>query len=532
MVGRIDIAALSVVVLAALAYQGVFVPHGLGLIDEGHLAQAALRLVRGESLYRDVYTVYPPGSFHVVAGLFAVFGPSLIVVRVFHAVLTVALAATAYGVGRLFLAPPWALLAGLLVGASGWEAIVERVHYAHLYGVFPMAALGLLVAAFERERPRTLLFAVGVLAGATLAFRLVPFVGLAAATLVVLAAFDRRPARVAGRLGPIVAGGLAVVGPIVLAHAWTGTLGDLVGAVLGTSVGQYASGGELNLPFPALRLLPEAWTWAGLSRLLIVFEFYAPIAIYATSLGLLLWQRARRRGDRRPLDRADRARLLLVVFGAVLFLRVTGRSDYYHLAPVLAPAYLLGADLAARGLSRIAGPARGAGPLGWTVALALFVASGLQHDAVGAIGRALEREGRVALAPGGPWVEATSPIPELVADVRRLTQPGEPILVLPWYPVVYFLADRPNPTRFDWLFPGYLASDAERERFVRSIDAAGVRLVVYSPAAIDGRADRRLAVFEPTLDRALRRRFRPVRRHGHFLVMRRRPAPGVAADPR
>ena len=97
---RADWAALFVLLLLGLAYQLCLVRDGVGLIDEGHLANAARRIAAGEVLYRDVYTVYPPGSFHVVAWLFSLFGTSLFVVRGFHVAMTLTLAALVFLASR------------------------------------------------------------------------------------------------------------------------------------------------------------------------------------------------------------------------------------------------------------------------------------------------------------------------------------------------------------------------------------------------------------------------------------------------
>jgi hypothetical protein len=67
----------------------------------------------------------------------------------------------------------------------------------------------------------------------------------------------------------------------------------------------------------------------------------------------------------------------------------------------------------------------------------------------------------------------------VVADIQRRTQPGEPIFVYPTSPLLYVLADRPNPTQFDHLNPG-AASARQIEGVIANLDAAHVRLVVIS----------------------------------------------------
>jgi hypothetical protein len=67
----------------------------------------------------------------------------------------------------------------------------------------------------------------------------------------------------------------------------------------------------------------------------------------------------------------------------------------------------------------------------------------------------------------------------LVGDVQQRTGPGEPIFVYPTSPLVYVLADRPNPTRFDHLNPG-AGTPAQIQATITSLTAAHVRLVVVS----------------------------------------------------
>ena len=534
LVRRADILSLALVVGLTTAYQLIFLREGIGLIDEGHLANAARRLTEGDLLYRDVYTVYPPASFYVVSVLFDWLGTSLIVVRGFHIAMTIALAIAVFGVGRLFLTVVWATLAALLVGLTGWEAILERCHYAYLYCVFPIAALGILSILLRRDGPSERdeirqecwgIFGVGMLAGVTLAFRLVPFVGLSLAATLLVVLHSTQAKDALRRLACLILGGLAVVLPIGLAFAVGGGLTDLLQAVFWTSFGQYASGGEFNLPFPPLTLLPGEWTQLGLGRLMRNWEFYLPIAIYigaALDFGLRARQCAQRRESIKNEPNAL-LRLAMMAFGVILFLRATGRSDYYHLAPVLVPAYLLGVDFMARAWARF--PIGGASKLAAIPVLASLVLSLWLHGVPNAAVRARNSDQRVELSIGGPRVARSGVLDDLVFDLRQRTKAGEPILVLPWYPVLYFLVDRPNPTRYDWLFPGYLTRDEDRARLVEEISQGSVRTLVYNPAAIDGDATRRLAHFEPDLDRAIRQHFRADKQFGRFIVMTRKLRP-------
>lgn len=532
-----DRVALAALLFVGLAYHLCLLGEGVGLIDEGHLANAARRLAAGEILYRDVYTVYPPASFHVAAWLFDLFGTSLFVTRGLHVAMTLLLAALAYGAGRRWMPVPFAFLAGTLVAATGWSCVAEGSHYAYLYGAIPMAAL-LVLGRADREAGQAAgssaaatgelapgaLVAVGALAGLALAFRLEPFVGLALAGGVVVLVRAGVGGRGLRQLAWLVLGTLLVALPIGLFYAAHDAFGELFRAVFWTSFGQYLQGGEFNLPMPPLEWLPADTSRRALRRAFISWEFRLPVLLYVVAIIELLvtgW-RSRHAG---PIPTATLQRAALALFGSVLYLRATGRSDYYHLAPILFPAYLLGADALARAWRRF-GPVR-AQALAWPLVVAVIASSLFLHEFDRPLRRALEPADEVPVVPGGPRIERAHQLDDLVRDVRARTREGEPIVVLPWYPIVYFLTERPNPTRFDWLFPGYLKTEVEIGAFIDAIDRSAARVVVYSPISIDDRDDRSLAAFAPEIDRFLLRRFDPVKRYGRFWVLVRRSANGL-----
>ena len=523
---RRDRLALLVLVGLGLAYQLCLFREGVGLIDEGHLANAARRIAAGEILYRDVYTVYPPASFQVVAGLFELFGTSLLVVRGFHIAMTLALSVLVFVAGRRFMETPFAWLAGALVAATGWHVILEGCHYAYLYGAVPMAALWLLARAdAEGALDRGRLIAVGALAGVSLSFRLEPFVGLALAGASVVLLREGFGRRAWAGLAWLIVGTLLVVVPIGLYFAAHAAFANLFLAVFWTSFGQYLQGGEFNLPMPAFEWLPIEWSRRGLRHLFVSWEFRLPVLLYTVTfaeVALAAW-RGRRLPTGSPVLSANSlARLCLALFGAVLYLRATGRSDYYHLAPILFPAYVLGADWIARAWRRFVPPRLDG--LAYPLVALVLATSLFLHQFDLAVDRAFATADEVEVVPGGPRIEGASQLDDLVADVRARTGPGEPIVVLPWYPIVYFLAERANPTKFDWLFPGYLTTAAAVAGFLDEIERSDARVVVYSPVSIDGRSDRSLAAFAPEIDRYLRQRFQPTRRYGRFWVLTRKDA--------
>jgi hypothetical protein len=72
---------------------------------------------------------------------------------------------------------------------------------------------------------------------------------------------------------------------------------------------------------------------------------------------------------------------------------------------------------------------------------------------------------------------------DLLAYLDTATSPGEAIFVYPSSPLVYLLADRPNPTRYSHVYPGL--SLVDQQALTTTLDSAGVRTVVVSDAWLD-----------------------------------------------
>jgi hypothetical protein len=78
-----------------------------------------------------------------------------------------------------------------------------------------------------------------------------------------------------------------------------------------------------------------------------------------------------------------------------------------------------------------------------------------------------------------PYV--AQPLDAVVKELQEQTSPGEPIFVFPATPMIYYLADRPNATRYNHLLPGLMTLDEEHAVIQQIIDRS-VRIVVFEPA--------------------------------------------------
>ncbi len=115
-----------------------------------------------------------------------------------------------------------------------------------------------------------------------------------------------------------------------------------------------------------------------------------------------------------------------------------------------------------------------------------------------------------------PKLETT----RLIATAQYIsanTRPGEPIFVYPTAPLLYVLADRPNPTRFAHLYPG-AASPTELASVIQMLDTAPVDLVVVSESQLLFWG---LPAQNTDLENYLANNFDAVAQFGDYYVLRR-----------
>jgi hypothetical protein len=106
----------------------------------------------------------------------------------------------------------------------------------------------------------------------------------------------------------------------------------------------------------------------------------------------------------------------------------------------------------------------------------------------------------------------------LLQFVNEHTAPVEPIFAAAYAPMLYYLADRPNPTRYDLLLPGSASSKKCHDELIETLEGAGVRVVVIRDVAWDGREDRRFLNYAEGIADWLDRAYPAPERIGDWLV--------------
>ncbi len=473
--------------VAGALLSGLTMLQGIQPNDEGLMLQAAERIAGGQVPYRDFWWFYPPGQPYLLAGLRELFGESLLPWRVLRVLADATVATLAYALARRAAGTGWSLAA--------WAAALLAMAYPSGPHPFPIAlacCLGALLL-FE-ERP----VAAGVLVGVAAAWR-VEFAAFAGLGILLGRGGWRFAAAALGT-------GAVLYAPVVIAAGLEPSWDLLVDYPL-TDFRDYQT-----LPFPLSYEGPL--NTSGVSG--FVTDSLEPILLFYLPLALVLGLAGAAATLVRRLSPLTIATGVLAL-GALAYLLV--RTDLFHTAPlavlvaILAawsisasrafPALLAAAALIyaiAEGLDRRSLVARED-----TVALELPVADGVRVPPR----RAAELEQLVARLPPGPLYVAT----------RRSD------LVTSGFPLLYVLAQRDNPTRYDIPAPGVVTSEPVQREIVADLERAKPRAVVrwLDPVTAlpeENAAGRSSGV--TVLDDYLARAYRPAGRVGSFLLLERR----------
>jgi hypothetical protein len=502
-------------VLGALL-SGVTLLREIGPHDEGLMLQAAQRIADGQLPYRDFWWNYGPGQPLLLALPIKLFGPSLLWWRLLRVVVDAVVALLAYKLIRRIATPGPADVPGESPSAArrGWWAAGPHIEAVALLG-WLAAAAAMAWPATPSPNPTALLLVLwalllardhrlwaGALCGLAIVFR--PEIGVAGAIAVALAGGGW------AALWPAAAVAVAGLLPFFVAapgDMWDDTVGFL---------------GVQDLQRLPLRVNPSGIGFDP-NKLL---ELWMPLILVVATGLWALWAAWRRPRWALPA-------LPLLAVGLVYLL---GRPDEFHLIPLAA---LLAIALAAAAATE----PRKAPQIALIVAVALIVLHGLER-----------RWGQLVHPPAladvpAPVADGVQTTADDARDLRALlraidsvTCPGDPILVAPprfdqvsvGDPLLYVLADRTNPTRYDVMQPG-IVTTAKVQREMRA------DLERTKPAVVVRWEDPRAKAQEPNgsarpsgvtlLDDYIAAHYVDERAFGPYRLLLRRPDPDAVGEP-
>jgi hypothetical protein len=510
--GRGGNVAALLIGLGVVAFQLPIFDRWFSSMDEGHVLLFSDLIAKGGHLYRDA-TLYPlPGAFYLLAQFFKLFGSSILLSRW---IVVFEFAA--------FVVMLWVLVRAMVSRGTALTIVASLLVYRiwafphwHVYS-YSTTSLLLIVAAvlcqlhfFAVRRLRWLAVA-GVLFGLSVYCK--QDYGAAAMLVMSFALVVEARAQPAGAPAPLAAplgvfiGAGAAVGATVGAYfLYHGILGDLMQQVVhhisGIGAFEYTTYPPL---WPFFVQEPKVRDAAGLFAFFpgivstVDLEtlrqnwFFRETFVYDAALKIFYWGpyafgafavvRLHRTRDA-LLDVAARGAWLreLMLCGLavtfLLLLTLNRPQDFLHLAVLYWPFLcLLGVYHSQRRRGRHRAVA-------WILGLALLVPTAA---VLGYSGRAYAR----LLAQNSTWIEGERSgirakpaeaklMREVTAFIHEHTTPGETVAVLPYFPIVHFLADRVGPDRSAYIVWPFAEFEDRDQRIIDSIERHGTDTVVYN----------------------------------------------------
>ncbi len=491
----------GLIALAALAFGWPLCRRAIILSDEGYLLQQALDLLDGRVLYRDMDAFITPGMWFALAGVFALFGPSVIASRFLILAFFVALALVGYRIVAPLSGRGWGLgaVAGLLVFSVWAFPAWTFAFYSPAAIVLALAAIERLLA-FGREGRRRDLAWVGALLALSICFKqnYGVFAAVAAGLGYLAIKFEsgERTRAALGdmprEIGTLMGAGVVAALPFLIylvAHgamgaAWTSLvvhpfefggrhdIAYLGLAELGRS-NLFTAGVEkfTYLSYPALHTPTPPGTGDFTTRLHVLLYWLAPLLLVIAGWVSVLSGRSQGR-------RLDWALFTVTAAAGIIFLGVFPRADFNHLINVYQPLLILAPLVLHRLMGLLASRPRALRRL----VLAGAAALALPYTVVGLYWYAaiLERLNTPLEAPrAGVWVtplEAME-IDYQVRSIREHTPEGGALLTLPDLTMLNFLAERAVPSAWYNLYEHHIAGDRGRG-VAEASEARNVRYAV------------------------------------------------------
>lgn len=141
-----------------------------GMYDEGIVLTGAMRVAAGQIPHRDFYFIYGPAEIYILAGLFKVFGPSLLVERLFDLLIKALLVTSMYGIVASYCRRSIAVFVSVvtllwLFGLSEFGLATTPV------SLFNVVGSALLLPVFTGRVSTRRMLAAGAVSGAASLFR-------------------------------------------------------------------------------------------------------------------------------------------------------------------------------------------------------------------------------------------------------------------------------------------------------------------------------------------------------------------------
>lgn len=397
--------------------------------EEGEMLAWVDTVLRGGALWRDTFCLYGPLSVWSVAALFSLFHPSLGLWRLWIFALNSPALIAAYFLLRGTTRTRLAAGLGAFAFALFCEPAIPAMSWSLLRVGLGLAAIAAFARALDRHKTEWFL-ATGVLIATALLYS--QEVGIACGCAITIVLLVRSREQPIALLWSAVGGAIVLI-PAVIYLAMSNSLGATVQNLF--LFPRVRMLGFAAFPFPRFALNVESMRAYFAPAVLVVSGFL-------TCIKLLQGFRTAR----------VFAELTLFFFGLLLFTSALSRPDDPHFIFAAGPALMLLAGLLETACLTVQYRAQRAAAIAalvvGTAALLPWV-SNAQETLRSLIeppsGRTLSlSRGGNAMLPD----DFATNLEQIIRVIQARTAPNEPFWVFPNEALLYFLADRPQPTHF------------------------------------------------------------------------------------
>lgn len=306
------------------------------MYDEGIVLTGAMRVAAGQIPHRDFYFIYGPAEIYVLAGLFKVFGPSVLAERLFDLFIKALMVTTVFAIVASYCRKSVAVFISVvtilwLFGLNEFGLAVTPV------SVLNLISSVLILPVFAGRSSPKLMMAAGAVAGAASLFRYdtgVALLGIHACVIAIAVCLFPKAAtnrlRIFGSIfWPYLAGfGLLTIVPL-LYYLSLAPLGPIMRDIIVFPSKYYPR--ARNLPFPGITL--KSFENVGI---------YVPLAIAAMTLYALVRHRTRPTAPGSPEEQKRQG--FLIMFGlmlVVMYLKGIVRVAPIQMYLAIVPSLLL-----------------------------------------------------------------------------------------------------------------------------------------------------------------------------------------------
>jgi hypothetical protein len=470
--------ALTIFAVSCLHFR-FFYNYTLLNADEGIALQGAQRILNGEVLYRDFFSLFTPGSYYWMALFLKVFGNSILVGRAVLIVYGGVFSVLAYLLARR-VCPRWsALLTAYLVTVvclpyrfivlHNWDSTlwayltlyysVRFLEEPHWGRSLAAGILGCFTCLFEQSKGAGLL--LGLLAG----FGAVVLLGRRDKTR-----FSRAHlwAFLAGFALPL----LITVVYFATQHSLSTMVADCLWPFQHYQSVNKLPYGDVGLTDSDLqKFFAEPWAFRLFILVVLSPCFLIPalpiVAVGVLGFGLVrLWQRKESQNTHYYVVTSA------TMVGLLLSTLATGRADLTHImyqAPLLLLVLAWGLDgscLRSRLLSSIQ-------PMVILYVFVSFTALGISLLSGPLKAHSVLRTRRGVLKAHGKDL--------VVEQLQACVRSGHSVFIYPYQPLYYYLAGTSNPTRYEFLMPG-MNTPEQFEEVLRRLDEKRTPVVLFQPS--------------------------------------------------